>query len=194
VQLAGVARWVTFDNPTGIGGNPSGTVFGYGGNLTASINTFGDDSIKGQFAIGKAIATYINDCCFDLAPNAATPPAHATALPLIGWLIYYDHWWSKQWSSSIGFSQNIQQNSPASSAPAEPGLHASANLLWYPMQKRRWELKGCGASASTSMAPKVRTNAFSSALGSSSGLQASDRQARPACLRDHLHWISYGAA
>jgi hypothetical protein len=135
VQLAGVARWVTFDNPTGIGGNPSGTVFGYGGNLTASINTFGDDSIKGQFAIGKAIATYINDCCFDLAPNAATPPAHATALPLIGWLIYYDHWWSKQWSSSIGFSQNIQQNSPGQLSDAQnQGYYASANLLWYPMQ------------------------------------------------------------
>ena len=135
VQLAGVARWVTFDNPTGIGGNPSGTVFGYGGNLTASINTFGDDSIKGQFAIGKAIATYINDCCFDLAPNAATPPAHATALPLIGWLIYYDHWWSKQWSSSIGFSQNIQQNTPGQLTDAQnQGYYASANLLWYPMQ------------------------------------------------------------
>jgi hypothetical protein len=135
VQLAGVARWVTFDNPTGIGGNPSGTVFGYGGNLTASINTFGDDSIKGQFAIGKAIATYINDCCFDLAPNAAAPPAHATALPLIGWLIYYDHWWSKQWSSSIGFSQNIQQNTPGQLTDAQnQGYYASANLLWYPMQ------------------------------------------------------------
>ena len=57
--------------PTGISGNPSGTVFGYGGNLTASIKTFGDDSIKGQIAYGKAIATYSNDCCFDLAPNAA---------------------------------------------------------------------------------------------------------------------------
>ena len=134
-SFAGVARWVTFDNPTGIGGNPSGTVFGYGGNLTASINTFGDDSIKGQIAIGKAIATYINDCCFDLAPNAATPPAHATALPLIGWLIYYDHWWSKQWSSSIGFSQNIQQNSPGQLDDAQhQGYYASANLLWYPMQ------------------------------------------------------------
>ena len=51
VQLAGVARWVTFDTPTGIGGNPSGTVFGYGGNLTASIKTFGDNFIKGQIAI-----------------------------------------------------------------------------------------------------------------------------------------------
>jgi len=135
VQLAGVARLVTFDNPPGIGGNPSGTVFGYGGNLTAVINTFGDDSIKGQFAIGNAIATYINDCCFDLAPNAATPPAHATALPLIGWLIYYDHWWSKQWSSSIGFSQNIQQNSPGQLDDAQHlGYYASVNLLWYPMQ------------------------------------------------------------
>jgi hypothetical protein len=54
---------------------------------------------------------------------------------LIGWLIYYDHWWSKQWSSSIGFSQNIQQNSPGQLTDAQnQGYYASANLLWYPMQ------------------------------------------------------------
>ena len=116
-------------------GNPSGTVFGYGGNLTALIRTWGDDSIKGQIAAGKAIATYSNDCCFDLAPNAALPPAHATALPLVNWFVYYDHWWSKQWSSSIGFSQNLQINSPGQfDTEQHIGYYASVNLLWYPMQ------------------------------------------------------------
>jgi len=135
VQLAGVARWITFDTPTSFNAEPAGTVFGYGGNLTAVINTFGDDSIKGQIAAGRGIASYSNDCCFDLAPSAATPPAHATALPLLDWLIYYDHWWSKQWSSSIGFSQNIQQNSPGEFGNAQHiGNYASVNLLWYPMQ------------------------------------------------------------
>jgi hypothetical protein len=135
VQLAGVARWVTFDTPTGINGNPSGTVFGYGGNLTALIKTWGDDAIKGQIAYGKPIATYSNDCCFDLAPNAALPPAHATALPLLNWFVYYDHWWSKQWSSSIGFSQNLQINSPGQfDTEQHIGYYASVNLLWYPIQ------------------------------------------------------------
>jgi len=143
VQLAGVARWVTFDTPTGIGGNPSGTVFGYGGNLTALIKTFGDDSIKGQIAYGKAIATYSNDCCFDLAPSAAMPPAHATALPLLDWFIYYDHWWSKQWSSSIGFSQNLQTNSPGQFDDQQHiGYYASVNLLYYPMQNVTLGIEG----------------------------------------------------
>ena len=143
VQLAGVARWVTFDTPTGISGNPSGTVFGYGGNLTALIKTFGDDSIKGQIAYGKAIATYSNDCCFDLAPSAAMPPAHATALPLLDWFIYYDHWWSKQWSSSIGFSQNLQTNSPGQFDDQQHiGYYASVNLLYYPMQNVTLGIEG----------------------------------------------------
>jgi hypothetical protein len=36
VQIAGVARWITFDNPPGIDGFPSGTVFGWGVNLTGA--------------------------------------------------------------------------------------------------------------------------------------------------------------
>jgi hypothetical protein len=133
VQLAGVARWITFDTPTGIGGNPSGTVFGYGGNLTAVVKTFDKDSIKAQVAYGKGITTYSNDCCFDLAPNATLNGA--VALPLLDWLIYYDHWWNPQWSSSIGFSQNIQTNSPGQfNTEQHIGSYASVNLLYYPMQ------------------------------------------------------------
>ena len=90
VQLAGVARWITFDNSLGIDGRPSGTVFGWGGNLSGHLNTFGQDAIRGQIAYGRGIAAYSNDCCFDLAPD----PIRAAALPLLNWLAYYDHWWS----------------------------------------------------------------------------------------------------
>ena len=139
VQLAGVARWISFDNPTGIGGNPANTIFGWGGNLTTKIKTFGDDAIKGQIAYGNGIAAYSNDCCLDLAPNVPVtiggPLPHAEALPLLNWLVYYDHWWSKQWSSSIGFSQNRQTNSAGElDTDQHLGSYASANLLFYPMQ------------------------------------------------------------
>jgi DcaP outer membrane protein len=139
VQLAGVARWISFDNPTGIDGNPANTIFGWGGNLTTKIKTFGDDAIKGQIAYGNGIAAYSNDCCLDLAPNVPVtiggPLPHAEALPLLNWLVYYDHWWSKQWSSSIGFSQNRQTNSAGElDTDQHLGSYASANLLFYPMQ------------------------------------------------------------
>ena len=135
VQLAGYVRWVSFDTPLDTEGNHAGNVFGYGGNLTALVKTFGDDAIKAQIAYGLAMAAYSNDCCFDLAPNHALPPAQAQALPLLNWMIYYDHWWSKQWSSSIGYSENRQSNSPGQFFFAQHlGKYASVNLLFYPMQ------------------------------------------------------------
>jgi hypothetical protein len=50
-------------------------------------------------------------------------------------MIYYDHWWSPQWSSSIGYSENRQSNSPGQFFFAQHlGKYASVNLLFYPMQ------------------------------------------------------------
>jgi hypothetical protein len=131
-QLAGVARWISFENPTGIGGEPSRTLFGWGVTLSGHLNTFGRDAVRGQVVYGRGIASYSNDCCFDLGPNAAL---RAETLPLFNWMVYYDHWWNAQWSSSIGFSQNIQDNS-AGQLPTEQhrGSYASVNLLYRPMQ------------------------------------------------------------
>jgi outer membrane DcaP-like protein len=132
VQLAGVARWVGFDTPGAINAAPYGNLFGWGVNLTAAIKTVGEDAIKGQVAYGAPIAAYSNDCCSDIAPAGN---GHATTLPLFNWLLYYDHWWNKQWSSSIGFSQNHQTNSAGQLGNAQHiGNYASANLLFYPFQ------------------------------------------------------------
>ncbi len=139
-QLAGVARWVGFDNPPGINAAPYGNLFGTGVNFTAAIKTVGNDAIKGQVAYGKPIAAYSNDCCVDLAPAGN---GHAATLPLFNWLVYYDHWWSNQWSSSIGFSQNHQTNSAGQLGSAEHiGNYASANLLFYPMQNVTLGIEG----------------------------------------------------
>jgi hypothetical protein len=142
VQLAGVARWVGFDNPPGINAEPSGNLFGGGVNLTAAIKTIGDDAIKGQVAYGKPIAAYSNDCCVDLAASG-TGTGQAVTLPLFNWLVYYDHWWSKQWSSSIGYSENFQQNSLGQLNTAQHiGRYASVNVLYYPYQNVTLGLEG----------------------------------------------------
>ncbi|HEY2226725.1 MAG TPA: DcaP family trimeric outer membrane transporter [Xanthobacteraceae bacterium] len=134
VQLAGVARWITFDNTATIGGAPSGTVFGWGFNLSGSLKTFGDDALHAQVAYGKGIAAYSNDCCIDIAPTGILPLTGG-AVPLLDWLVYYDHYWTAKWSSSIGFSQNIQDTLPLQLGTDEHiGSYASINLLYKPIQ------------------------------------------------------------
>jgi hypothetical protein len=47
--------------------------------------------------------------------------------------VYYDHYWSDKWSSSIGLSAHHQYNTDGQQGTAfKQGTYASTNLLWYP--------------------------------------------------------------
>jgi hypothetical protein len=47
--------------------------------------------------------------------------------------VYYDHYWSDQWSSSFGGSQHRQYTADGQLGNAfKVGSYGSANLLWYP--------------------------------------------------------------
>ena len=107
-QLAGIGRWLGYQNPTITSGRNSGNVFAGGANLSGSLKTIGKDKLLAQVAYGRGIAAYFNDCCTDLAPNGDL--TEAEAVPLLGWLVYYDHYWSERWSSSIGYSAQHQNN------------------------------------------------------------------------------------
>ena len=131
-QLAGILRDLGYQTAGAPGGSPSGSRTGYGLNLSGSYNTVGKDKVVGQLAYGKGIAAYSNDCCVDLASNAAGSPE---AVSLLDWLLYYDHWWNDTLSSSIGYSRNFQSNTSGQTTAAQRvGQYASANLLWYPVR------------------------------------------------------------
>jgi len=135
VQVAGIFRWLGFQNPDlinypGITKN-SGHALGGGGNLSGTLNTIGRDQVLAQVAYGVGISNYINDCCVDVAPNTALN--NGEALPLLGWLLYYDHYWSDQWSSTVGYSMTNQNTTGGQATTAfHKGQYASGNLLWYP--------------------------------------------------------------
>ena len=134
-QVAGIIRWLGFENPTGTPAvtKNSGHVIGSGINLSGSFKTGGKDQVLGQLAYGKGIANYSNDCCTDVAPNAALNDGEA--VPLLDWLVYYDHYWNDKFSSSIGYSQNVQSNTGGQLATAQHiGEYFSANLLYYPVK------------------------------------------------------------
>ena len=83
-------------------------------------------------AYGEAIASYINDGGNDLGPDDDI--LGATALPLLGTLAYYDHYWNDRWSSSLGWSYVNQETSGGQGGSAFDSAHyANANLLYYPV-------------------------------------------------------------
>ena len=129
-QTGGILRSVGYQTTTTASGNPSGTVTGWGINVNGWLNTFGKDRVTGQLVYGHAIASYMNDGGVDIAPNANL---QAQAVPSLGGFVYYDHYWSDKWSSSLGLSAHRQWNTAGQLGNAfKQGSYASTNLLWYP--------------------------------------------------------------
>jgi hypothetical protein len=130
VQAAGIVRQVGYQNTLTPSGDPSGTRTGYGLNLTGTWKVFGNSQLNGGVVWGKAIASYMNDGGVDLAPGQGL---RAETVQSIGWLAYFNHWWSDQWSSAIGFSQHQQDNTDGQTASAfTRGSYGNVNLLYYP--------------------------------------------------------------
>jgi hypothetical protein len=112
VQIGGILRKVGYEILTDSGEWTDGSETGWGINVGSTINTFGKDKILLQVVYGEGIASYMNDGGMDLAPSADFEGAdlQAEAIPLTGVLAYYDHYWSDQWSSSIGYSYTEVDN------------------------------------------------------------------------------------
>lgn len=131
VQASGILRWLGYQVlPTATTESQWGYTTGWGATLASVLNLWKLDHLRLQAVYGAGIAAYMNDATFDLAPENDA----AKALPLLGLVAYYDHAWSDQFSSSVGWSMTrmftTDQQTPAA---FELGQYASANLLFRPI-------------------------------------------------------------
>jgi hypothetical protein len=132
-QIAGILRRVGFETIGTPDAEPSGHDTGWGVNLGAHLNVFRRDRLLGQIVHGNGIASYMNDGGMDLAPDGTSLDPEAKAVPLTGWLIYYDRYWSDRWSSSFGYSVTQVDNTALQAPTAfHKGEYASVNLLYTP--------------------------------------------------------------
>jgi hypothetical protein len=130
-QLGGILRSVGYETANTADGDPSGEETGWGLNAAGSLAFGQRDKLHLQLAYGEGIASYINDGGSDLAPNDdLTGPE---LLPLLGALLYLDHYWSPRWSSSIGWSIAEQDTTDGQKGSAFKGAeYGNLNLLYYP--------------------------------------------------------------
>ena len=140
VRLAGILRKVGYDTRGTEDNEPDGSETGWGLAATSAIR-LGLATPKLGIVYGRGIATYMNDGGMDLAPNVevvAGPGAlilvpSAEAVKLLGIQAYVDLQWSKQWSSSLGYSFTKVSNTNFQDLTAfHKGSYASGNLLWSP--------------------------------------------------------------
>jgi hypothetical protein len=129
-EVSGMLRSIGYETTTTPDNEPAGSKTGWGMNLNGWLNVGEKDRVIGTYIYGKGIASYMNDGGVDLAPGAGL---QAETVKSVGWLVYYDHYWSEKWSSSIGGSQHRQTNTDGQLDSAfKTGTYASANLLWHP--------------------------------------------------------------
>jgi hypothetical protein len=134
VQLAGIVRLVGYDSVGTLNNEPKGSRIGWGINLSGHLNVFERDKLLGQVVYGHGIASYMNDGGTDLAPaGTSLADIHPEAVPLLGVLLYYDHYWNSNWSSSIGYSFTQVDNTSLQDPFAfHQGDYASVNVLYTP--------------------------------------------------------------
>ena len=138
VRLAGILRKVGYDTKGTEDNEPEGHKTGWGVSASTAVR-LGLATPRLGIVYGRGIATYMNDGGMDLAPSVSTQPGPGTiilipeaeAVKLLGVSAYVDLQWSKQLSSSLGYSFDKVDNTNFQDGTAfHKGEYASANLLY----------------------------------------------------------------
>jgi hypothetical protein len=135
LRLAGILRDFKIDNTAT---NYTQNLTGWGVNASANL-VIHKDVLRLQYVIGDGIQNYMNDAPFDVAPEAnvgnLVRPIKGKPVPMHSFVVYLDHTWNDHWTSAIGYSELVTENTSLQ-APAtfRKGRYASVNLLYSPFK------------------------------------------------------------
>jgi hypothetical protein len=148
VELAGMLRYIGWDDVGTDSLNLEGDAVGWGVNLSSNLKLGKSDVVRLQGVYGEAIQNYMNDAPEDIgiATNpggAPEAPVTGEALPMLGLVAFLDHAWSRRFSTSVGYSRLDIENSDLQSPSAfRSGQYALLNLLYYPIDNVTMGIEG----------------------------------------------------
>ena len=126
VQLGAIFRDIGVKGP--IVGNQN--TFGWGVNLSTSLNVFERDSMQAQLTYGEGLFRYFND---DFVNNDAAfdSSGNLKAIPAFGAMIGYTHKWNEYLRSTASYGYVHLDNQFSQEPNAYHQTHyASLNLVW----------------------------------------------------------------
>jgi hypothetical protein len=139
VELAGIIRYISWQDTQADAFELGDKTVGWGLNLSSNIN-FGK-SLVGRFQVlyGQGIQNYMNDSPVDIGikNNFSNPvkPVLGVPLPILGLVAFFDKQWNEKFSSSVGYSYQDITNSDGQDDNAFHSAHyALGNLLYYPAE------------------------------------------------------------
>jgi hypothetical protein len=138
VELAGIVRYINWDDLDPAAPDLGGHVWGWGVNASSNIK-LSPVLLRLQALYGEGIENYMNDAPADVAPKATGNPAaplDGEALPVLGLVAFADIDWSDMFTSSVGWSMVWIDNADAQLPSAfHIGHYALGNLLFHPTDK-----------------------------------------------------------
>jgi hypothetical protein len=138
VRVGTMLREIKYDDLLADQFQLSGSVTGWGVNVTSNLNAGKNDVVRLGLVFGEGIQNYMNDSPVDVGvknqlSNPVTPIV-GEALPIVGITAFLDHTWNDQYSTAIGYSRQDIDNSDGQAPNAfKAGQYVLGNLLYTPV-------------------------------------------------------------
>lgn len=136
VELAGILRYIRWDD-LGVDPNDiSDHVWGWGFNLSSNLK-LGPATLRLGAVYGHGIANYMNDATADVAIEVDddTGEPEAVALPLLGVSAFADITWNESFSTAVGYSFVNMFNTDGQAPDAfHLGQYALVNIMMTPVK------------------------------------------------------------
>ena len=138
VRVAGMLRYIKWDDVLADQYNLSGSATGWGLNFSSNLKPSKNDVIRLQLVYGEGIQNYMNDSPVDIGIvnqfSNTVSPIKGKAIPIVGLVAFLDHNWNDKWSSTVGYSRQDNDNTEGQAANAfKTGQYALGNLLFTPV-------------------------------------------------------------
>jgi hypothetical protein len=136
VEVAGIVRYMKWDDTLPDAFDLSGSGTGWGLNLSSNVK-LADNVLRLQAVYGEGVQNYMNDAPADVGarvdPLNPTQPIDGELLPLFGLVAFIDVNWSDSMTSSFGYSfLEIDNSNGQADTAFSKGDYLLANVLFYP--------------------------------------------------------------
>jgi hypothetical protein len=138
VEVAGIVRYMKWDDVLEDQFELSDSAVGWGINLSSNIKATANDTLRLQAVFGEGIQNYMNDSPVDvgIVRNEGDPrrPIRGETIPVTGVVAFLDHNWNSRLSTAIGYSGQFHDNTEGQAANAfKNGHYALGNVLYSPV-------------------------------------------------------------
>ncbi len=138
VEVAGMFRYIKWDDVLDDAFELGGDAIGWGINLSSNFKPSSRDTLRLQFVFGEGIQNYMNDSPVDVGlvrnPGSTITPVVGEPIGITGVVAFLDHSWSSRFTTTIGYSGQFNDNLEGQTANSfKDGHYALGNLLYSPI-------------------------------------------------------------